>query len=167
MKTNGHIKLSFFSIILAMVLSSCCDTSIGKYEPKSQDEREIISLLNQYQDAKNHFDIERYLSLLHDKGEFTFECGRMVSKASLIKELPGFWTEIRTGNPAFIPMIHECINGDYYKSGELNNPRISINNHTAEATVLFIKGISRVLLYVSMIRENDRWLITRTEWGQS
>ena len=64
-------------------------------------------------------------------------------------------------------MVHECINGDYYKSGRLNNPQIEINGNKAEATVLFAKGLSRVLQYFSLLRENNRWLITRAEWGQS
>jgi hypothetical protein len=147
---------------------SCgCDSSIEKYEPKTEDEKEIISVLIQYQDAKNRFDLKRLLSFLHENGEFSFQCGLMVSKAKLEKMLPGFWTEITTGNPSVFPMVHECINGDYYKSGKLNNPQIEINGNKAEATVLFKKGLSRVPQYFSMLRENDRWLITRTEWGPS
>jgi hypothetical protein len=167
MKTNDNMCRSCFLIITAFVIFSCCDAPIATYEPKNQDEKEIISVLIQYQDAKNHFDIERLVSFLHDKGEFTFQCGRMVTKAVLKEEFPSFWADIRSGNAAVFPIVHECINGDYYKSGELNNPQIEIDNDTAVATVLFTNGVCRVDLYFSMLRENDRWLITRTEWGHS
>ena len=167
MKTNKTICLSYLLIIFALVISSCCDSSISEYKPKNRDEKEIISLLIKYQDAKNNIDIEQLLSFLHDQGEFTFQCGRMVSKSVLREELPSFWADIQSGNAAVFPIVHECINGDYYKSGELNNPLIVINNDTAEATVLFTNGVCRVLLYFSLLRENDRWLIIRTEWGHS
>ena len=65
-------------------------------------------------------------------------------------------------------MVHECINGDSYKSGKLNNPHIEIiNGSRAVAKVLFTKGFSRLLQYFSLRRENGRWLITYTEWGNS
>lgn len=167
MKVTNNISRSVFLIIIIMVVSSCCDAPIEEYKPKNQDEREILSLLTQYQDAKSHFDIERYLSSLHDKGLFTFQCGRMVEKAVLEEELPAFWVDIQSGNAAVFPIVHECINGDYFKSGELNNLQLEVNHEKAEATVLFTKGVCRVALYFSMLRENDRWLITRTEWGES
>ncbi|MFH1981496.1 MAG: hypothetical protein ABIL58_06615 [Pseudomonadota bacterium] len=154
-------------MLLVLIISSCGDVSIGNYNPDKPDEKEIIALLIQYQDAKNHFDLERLLSCLHDNGAFSFECGLMVSKERLKNELPGFWAGIRSGDPSAIPMVHECINGDYYKSGALNNPQVLIDGDTATATVLFTKGISRVEQFFSLIRENDQWLITRTEWGQS
>jgi hypothetical protein len=160
-------NLPVFLIIILMVFSSCCDSLIEEYKPNNQDEREILSLLIQYQDAKNHFDIERYLSFFHDKGLFTFQCGRMVKKSVLEEELPAFWNDIQSGNAAVFPIVHECINGDYFKSGELNNLQLEINHDTAQATVLYTKGVCRVELYFSMQRENDRWLITRTEWGES
>lgn len=124
-------------------------------------------MLIDYKEAKYHFEIEKLLPLLHDRGEFAFQCGQMVSKARLKERLPGFWAELRSGDTAIIPLVHECINGDYYESGEFNNPILEINDDTALANVLFTNGVCRVPLYVTMLRENDRWLITRTEWGES
>jgi hypothetical protein len=159
--------LYYILIIIVLLFSSCSDSSIAEYEPNNQDEREITSLLIQYQEAKNHFNMARLLSFLHEKGEFSFECGRIVSKPVLKEVLPGLWTQIQSGNQAIIPIVHECINGDYFKSGELNNPRFEINNDTAEVSVLFTNGFCRLPQYFSIIRENDRWLITRTEWGHN
>lgn len=165
MKTIYDRKSFCFLLLIAVIISSCCDTSITNYKPKNQDERKIISLLIRYHDAKNHFDIEKLLSCLDDQGEFSFECGLMVSKAKLVELLPVFWAELKSGNPAVIPLVHECINGNYYSSGELNNAKIEIKNDKAEVTVLFTKGVCRVPFYLSMNQRNDQWLINRTEWG--
>lgn len=168
MKTNQHMNLFYSLIITAVVIFSGCDHSISEYRTENEDEREIISILIQYQDAKNKFDIKKLLSFLHDKGKFSFACGMMVSKAELKRVLPGFWAEMNSGKLGVVPMAHECLNGDYYKSGELKNPEIKINNNTAEATVRFTKRFSSsLLLYFSMVREKNHWMITRTEWGPS
>lgn len=167
MTINKNLSLFYFIITIVSAVSSGCDSPVAKYEPQNQDEREIIAVVIQYQDSRNHFDIEKLLSLLHNNGQFTFECGRMVSKSVIKEELPILWSELKSGNSAVIPLVHECINGDYHKSGELNNPQIAINDDKAKVTVMFTKGFTRLLLYFSMLRENDRWLITRTEWGHN
>ncbi len=167
MKIKEKMKWTISLLIITLAISSCFDTPIANYEPKNEDEREIISVLIQYQDAKNHFDIEKFLFFLHDKGQFSFQCGRMVSKNILKEELPGFWAEVKSGNPGIIPITHECVNGDYYKSGELNNPHIEVNNDSAKATVSFSKGVLRLLQHFTLLREDDQWLIIRTEWGHS
>ena len=168
MKIFGNTRVSYFFIIFALSLFGACDSPIEKYKPLNQDEKEIILVLIQYQDAKNHFDLKRLLSLLHEDGEFSFQCGLMVSKAKLAEMLPGYWAELKSGNSEAISLVHECINGDSYKSGKLNNPHIEvINGSRAVATVLFTKGFSRLLQYFSLRRENGRWLITYTEWGNS
>jgi hypothetical protein len=165
MKTVENTSHFCFLLIIALAILSCSDAPISRYEPKNQDEREIISLLVHYQDARNDLDIDRFLSLLHDNGEFGFQCGRMVSKAVLKKELPLFWADIQSGNTTVIPIVHECINGDYYRTGQLANPHIEIVNETAVGTVLFTKGVCRVPLYFTMSRDMGGWRITRTEWG--
>ncbi len=167
MKTYKNMGLSFFLITISFLIFSCGGTSIAQYEPKNQDERIIISLLIQYQEAKNNFDVQKLLSFLHDKGKFSFACGRMVSKTRLMELLPELWVAVRSGNSAVIPIVHECINGDYYKSGELSNPQIQFGKDTAEVTVAYANGFCRLPLYFSMCREKGQWLITRTEWGQN
>ena len=173
---HKHIRMTaFFNvrvpyvlvIIIPVLLYTGCDTSIAKYAPQNQAEREILSLLMEYKEAKYSFEIDKLLPLLHDRGEFTFQCGQMVTKTELKEMLPGFWATLRSGDTAIIPLVHECINGDYYESGEFNNPVIEIRDNTARANVLFTHGVCRVMLYFTLCRENDRWLITRTEWGES
>lgn len=102
-------KNSFFTLILlffTLALFCCCDTPIDRYEPKSEDEKEILSVLIEYQNAKNNFDLDQLLSLMHEKGKFSFQCGLMVSKSDLKELLPGYWAEIKSGNSAVIPITH-------------------------------------------------------------
>ena len=167
MEVHKRACLACLFMVLPLCLACCCDAPIEQYAPHSQDEQAILEVLMQYQDARNRFDLEGLLPLLHDKGEFTFQCGMMVSKDKLKEMLPGFWAKLKSGDSAVIPLVHECINGDYYHTGRLNNPQVEIHYDQARATVLFTKGVCRVLLYATMLREDDRWLITRTEWGES
>ncbi|MBC2735284.1 MAG: hypothetical protein HF981_13075 [Desulfobacteraceae bacterium] len=167
MKSFDNKCLSFSLMLFTCLITCSCGAPIEKYEPRSQDEKEIVSVLVEYQEAKNGFDLERLLYLLHEKGEFTFQCGMMVSKNRLKEMLPGFWAKLSSGDSAVIPIVHECINGDYYNTGKLHNLQIEIHRDKALATVLFAKGVCRVPLYVTMRREDARWLITRTEWGES
>jgi hypothetical protein len=154
------LVLSLHDFPLAIIY--CCDAPIEQYESRSPAEKEIISLLVHFQNARNRFDLQCLLPLLHDKGEFTFQCGIMVSKNRLEEMLPSFWAELKWGNTAVIPLVHECINGDYYTTGTLHNPQITIHNDETRTTVLFAKGVCRVTLYVNMRREEDRWRIIRT-----
>jgi len=141
------IQITLYIALASFILLAGCDSSIVEYEPKNQDEKGIISLLFEYQDAKNYFDIKRLLSCLYDKGDFSFACGLRVSKTKLEEVLPDFWADIQSRNKLAVPFAHECLNGDYFESGELNNLKIEINNDTAEARVLVTKGFSRVPLF--------------------
>ena len=55
MKITNTKNLPVFLIIILMVFSSCCDSLIEEYKPNNQDEREILSLLIQYQRCKKSF----------------------------------------------------------------------------------------------------------------
>lgn len=166
----GHNKVMNLTLLLLTIVSgllSGCDHSIKTYEAGNPHEREIIAVLVRYQNARNRFDLETLLSLLDDDGVFTFGCGQMVSKNDLKSLLPALWAELRANNHAVIPIVHECINGDYLKSGQLYNPEIRIDGNMAETSVLFARNFCRLPLYVSLHRQNQHWLITRTEWGQN
>ena len=165
MKTIAFRILLSLSAFVAPALFSACDAPISEYAPGGPDEKEILSVVMQYQEAKNHFDIDRLLSFLHNGGTFTFKCGMMVSKAKLGKDLPVLWAALQEGDSSVIPLVHECINGDCYKTGALYNPKVVIDGDKAEVTVLYKKSVCKVLEYFTMCRENGRWLITKTEWG--
>ncbi len=157
----------FFSVTLMILMSafSCSeDTSLTEYVPENQDEREIRSLLIQYQDAKNRSDLEQFLACLHDQGRYSFRGGAMISKGRLKKLFPGFWAELKSGNPAIYPITHECVTGDHFLSGRLMNPQITVSGNTAKITMRFTSGWWSQRHYVSMLRDNGRWLINRLDW---
>ncbi|WP_022669077.1 hypothetical protein [Desulfospira joergensenii] len=159
---------ALFILLAACAMGLGCDTPISEYRPKAPVEKEILPILIEFQEARNHYDIKRLLPLLHDRGQFSFGCGIMVSKAELEKMLPEFWAKMRSEKLAVVPLAHECLNGDYYPSGVLKEPIIKINGNTAKARVWFTKRFSSsLLLFFNLVREDGKWVIIRTEWGPS
>ncbi len=157
------IKICASCAIMIWTLS-CSSPSLKEYVPRNQGEKKIVSLLIQYQDAKINCDLDRYLACLHEKGKYHFGRGSMVSKNDLKKSLPDFWSELKSGNPAFYPMNREMVTGNFIRTGRFINPKIVIHQDTAEVTMTFTKLGWRLRHYISMRRENDQWLITRLDW---
>ena len=143
---------------------SCSGPSLEEYFPKSQEEKKIISLLIQYQDAKINCDLDQFLSCLHENGVFHFGSGFMLSKNELKKSLPSFWAGLKSGSTEFYPMNREMITGNYILTGRFFNPIISINKDSADVILTFRKYGWRLRHFISMIKENDRWLISRLDW---
>lgn len=150
--------------MIFMLAFSCSNTSLKEYASENQQETEIVKILIQYQDAKNNFDLEKYLACLHNQGKYYFGGGQMVSKEELKKLLPNFWTRLQSGDRTFYPMSRESLNGNYFQSGEFINPQIVITQDTADVTVTFTKDGWRLKHYISMVRENNQWLIKRLDW---
>ena len=44
--------------LTAFLFFSSCDTPLNEYKPKSDDEKQIIALLNTYVDARNKKDLK-------------------------------------------------------------------------------------------------------------
>ncbi len=143
---------------------SCSGPSLEEYLPKNQEEMKIISLLIQYQDAKINCNLDQFLSCLYEKGTFHFGRGFMLSKNELKESLPSFWAGLKSGSREFYPMNREMISGNYILTGRFFNPIIEINQEFAEVIVTFMKYGWRLRHFISMIKENDRWLITRLDW---
>jgi len=143
---------------------SCSGPSLEEYLPKNQEEKNIISLLIQYQGAKINCDLDQFLACLHEKGDFHFGIGFMLSKKELKESLPSFWAGLKSGSREFYPMNREMITGNYILTGRFFNPQIVINQESAEVIMTFMKWGWRLRHYISMIKENDQWLITRLDW---
>ena len=151
------------AVILLAALTAC-----GPPHTQNPDENDIWAVLTQFQAAKNNRDLHALLPLLHPGGEFSFACGVRVSKTELARKLPGFWAELDRRKLGLVPLSHECLNGDYYPSGQLKDPVIAISGNEAMARVWFTKRLwSSLLLFVSLEKEAAGWRITRTEWGPS
>ena len=55
-------------IISALLLFNSCDTPLNEYKPKSDDEKQIIALLNTYLDARNKKDLAGIQATFHKDG---------------------------------------------------------------------------------------------------
>ncbi|MCP4344194.1 MAG: nuclear transport factor 2 family protein [Desulfobacterales bacterium] len=135
-----------------------------EYVPENREQADIKSLLIQYRNAKNNFNLEQYLACLHDNGKYTYKSRRIVSKEQLKKELPVFWAGVKSGDQKFYPISRESLNGNYFRSGQFINPKIRVSKNTAEVTVTFTKWTWRLKHYISMVKENGHWLINRLDW---
>lgn len=157
-------KIICLSLMILYLNLSCSGPSLTEYVPKNEEEKEIIYLLIQYQDAKINCDLDQFLACLHEKGNFHFGRGFMLSKMELKESLPPFWAGLRSGSREFYPMNREMITGNYILTGRFFNPQIVINQESAEAIMTFMKWGWRLRHYISMIKQNDQWLITRLDW---
>ena len=166
MMIHGSIKICLSYLILLSTLS-CYGPSLTEYVPLNEEEKKIMSLLIQYQDAKTNCNLEKFLACLHEKGKYQFGRGSMVSKIELKRLLPGFWSELQSGNPAFYPINREMMTGNYIRTGRFLKPQITINRDTAEITMTFTKLGWRLKHYISMFREDDQWLINRLAWDMN
>jgi hypothetical protein len=159
---SGAAVLIAFCIVI--VISACSSTPIEEYTPKSQEEANIVALLIQYQTARKNFDLQRYLDCLHDRGIYHHASRIMVSKKELSELLPGFWTQLKKGDRSFFPMCRENLSGNYFVRFRLTNPQIVINHNTADVTVIYINTGWRLKHYISLIKDNNQWLINRLDW---
>lgn len=159
---------AFCLLVLCLIFWCGCGTPVSDIQPRNQSEREILSLLTLYQDAKNDRNMDGLMDLLHPAGEFSYGCGVMVSKAELAKNLPAFWAGLDKELLKTVPMAHECLNGDYYTTGILREPEIVVSGDRAHVTVWFTRPLwSSLLQFFNLTREEGTWRITRTWWGPS
>ena len=162
-KQHSIARLSVV-ILFYMFMSACSDTLLKDYVPAGPDEAEIMALLIQYQDARSHFDLDRYLSCLHDHGVYHHASRIMVSKKELAALLPDFWSQLQTGSRTFFPMCRENLSGNYFVRFHLINPCITVDQNAADVTVTYVNTGWRLKHYISLVKEYDRWLINRLDW---
>lgn len=131
-------------IISALLLFNSCDTPLNEYKPKSDDEKQIIALLNTYADARNKGDLNRLQSTFQDNGVYISNDGIKVPKAEIVKTESEWW-----------------VSGGKF---ELLNPEIKINSK--DATVLATEKhgthFKTAGLY-TLVKENGNWLIMKRE----
>jgi hypothetical protein len=131
-------------IISALLLFNSCDIPLNEYKPKSDDEKQIIALLNTYADARNKGDLNRLQSAFQDNGVYISNDGIKVPKAEIVKTESEWW-----------------VSGGKF---ELLNPEIKINSK--DATVLATEKhgthFKTAGLY-TLVKENGNWLIMKRE----
>ncbi|MGA9537968.1 MAG: nuclear transport factor 2 family protein [Desulfobacterales bacterium] len=131
-------------IISALLLFNSCDIPLNEYKPKSDDEKQIIALLNTYADARNKGDLNLLQSTFQDNGVYISNDGIKVPKAEIVKTESEWW-----------------VSGGKF---ELLNPEIKINSK--DATVLATEKhgthFKTAGLY-TLVKENGNWLIMKRE----
>lgn len=144
-------RLLYFGFALTVILVfSSCDTPISKYEPKNDDEKSIIILLNTHVDARNNGDTKTLASLFQDDGVI-FYSGNKWTKSQIADSDPAEWSRFDIS---------------------LFNPEININDREATVnTILEAKmGFDKWKLPIvfSLTKEGDKWLISEvTGYGSS
>ena len=152
------------TVLCFPIVISCSGPTLAEFVCNNKEEEKIISLLIKYEEAKMNCNLKQFLDCLHEKGTFQFGRGYMVSKKELEESLPAFWSGLQSGSPAVYPMNREMITGNYIISGRFYNPKIIIKRSTAEVTMTFIKWGWRQGHFVSMLKEDGKWLILKLDW---
>jgi hypothetical protein len=131
-------------VLTTFLLFNSCDIPLNDYQPKSEDEKQIIVLLNTYLDARNKGDLNRLQSTFQDNGVYISNDGIKVPKAEIVKTESEWW-----------------VGGGKV---ELLNPEIEINSK--DATVLATEKhgthYKTAGLY-TLVKENGNWLIMKRE----
>lgn len=127
-----------------LLLFNSCDSSIEKYNPKNEDEKEIIDLLTRYTEAINKGDSEQILTLFHENGVY------VASNMS---------------NPLSREKMAEWKPEDWLSHGQrkLYNPEITINGNEAKVIAKVIYGNTSYTNIYTLVKENNEWLIMKRE----
>ena len=130
------ISLAFSTLLIV----NSCDSSIEKYNPKNEDEKQIVSLLITFCDACNSGDLTKLQSIFHDYGVFNSVRGGKVTKSKMTEKNPEWFT----------------ISGKI----KLKNPKFTMGDNDATVTVQGKHGTHYTTGHrFTLIKENDRWLI--------
>lgn len=143
---------AYFSFLIPIIffLLNSCDTPLKEYKPKTDDEKQIVSLLNEYQLARNTNDIEKLQSTFHDDGVYISRDGIEWPKTK-IKETPEEWYKAQGS-------LEEIGNVEFF------NPKISINQNKAKVFTEADYGkVYKWAHNFTLAKENENWLIMKME----
>ena len=143
-------KLSICFILTSFLIFNSCDTPINKYNAKSEDEKQIINLLNDYQLSRNGNNMDKLKSTFHDNGVYISKDGIEWTKNKLIEQ-PDEWYKGQ---------------GSLEEMGNINlyNPQIKINENNARVNIMAKYGKVYTEAHIfTLIKENNKWLIMRME----
>ena len=125
-----------------VLLFISCDTPINEYKPKSDDEKQIIALLNTYVEARNKKDLQAMQATFTKDGIYYGGTGAVI-KAS----------EIPTSDPEWWAM---------YGNLKLYDPKITINGNEAKIALVTLYGTAgRFEAAYTLVKENGNWLIKK------
>ena len=137
-------RIIFIWIVLSTVLLFIsCETSINEYKAKSDDEKQIIAVLNTYVEARNSGNLKILRSTFHDNGIYISGRGREIKANEILDTKPEWWTS----------------DGDV----KLYEPKITINGNKASVMTTAKYGSFSTAHIYTLINENGNWLIMKVE----
>jgi hypothetical protein len=133
------MKRTFFTVfgLASTIFLISCDIPINRYEPKNEDEKMVVALLNEYCDARNSGDLKRLQSTFHDDGVYKGGHGGAFTKVDFYQI---DWKEEKV---------------------ELYNLDININDSSAKvtATAKYHSGTWKTTHVYMLTLVGDKWLI--------
>ena len=137
--------ISITSVLSACALLLGCVTPLKEYQPKSPEEGAIKKVLVSSENAWNNNDIQGYLAVLHDSGNFMYGKERyIVSKQEFAERIP----KIRAVKPRF----------------KFGTPQITITGDKAVVNLVDYSIPGGWPWTVHLVRENENWYIMRNEY---
>ncbi len=132
-----------FLIVIFFVVYGCAGIPLKDYQPGSADEQEIIEVIIKHENAWNEKDIPGFMATFHNSAMIEIGCnGPIVSKSELSDEIEEIMRE--------------------YPTVKFINPRLDVSENDAVVTVTSTRlGDESHLFRLEMLKENDRWLITK------
>ncbi len=129
-------------VLFFAFLFNACGTPLQDYNPKSEKETEIKSLLVEFAQARNDYDVNKMASC------FTDNCIIFLYGKSLTKS-------------EFTSVFKRS---DFESMGKIKftNPEINIVDKIAQVGIRGKQGLTGWIFELKVIRENDGWKIS--EW---
>ena len=137
---RNYLLISF--LLTISFVYTACDTPLNEYKPKTDDEKNIIALLDEYTDARNNADLERLQATFHDGGVYISGSGGQFTKEKIMETNPKDWLDNKV---------------------KLYDPEFKINGNNAKVTMTAKYGSWKTTHIYSLVNENDNWLIMRVE----
>lgn len=137
--------IAIVSILSAAALLFGCITPLQEYQPKSPEEEAIKKVLVNSESAWNNNDMQKYLTVLHDRGEFMYGKDRyVVSKQEFAERI----AEIRAVKSRF----------------KFGIPHITVTGDKAVVRLVDYSIPGGWPWTVHLVREDEIWYIMRNEY---
>ena len=139
------MKRSFYFclVFIVFLLFISCDTHISKYEPKNDDEKDILKILNTHVDARNNGDTKTLASLFQDNGVITYASVNY-TKSKIAESDPELWSQY---NIAL-----------YNLEIDITDKKATVNT-VLEAKMGFDKW--KIPIVFTLAKDDNKWLISK------
>lgn len=140
--------ITTFSIFLSIF--GCTTKFLKDYEPKSLDEKAIVSMLIKYEKARSSGDVEGCPASWHDEAKIMYGTGRFTTKAqykSILKAQMDDWQKVAFGNLKFINI----------SENEAKVDTLLMANSRAYGS-----WVGRAT--INLVKENNQWLLMSWKW---